>query len=272
MQTRTGDFEFEYEHVVVALGAIARMLPIAGLAERGLAFKSLADAIALRNHVLGRLDDVDGAAARVTPAAAPGRHGMRSRDSEPLRRSAWLVPAVFALHVAEEAPGFTRWARRHASPRYSQREFVRNNAAGLALTLAGTAALARRPTRPVVFAYFATVLTQQALWNTVFHAATTVAYRAYSPGLVSAVGGFLPLWWGLSRHARRAGLLPARAELGAAAIGGAIHATAVAQQVYGWSPSSSSASRSIRSASRQRPSGARSARRTTPTGRNPTRS
>src|SRR5207249_1017186 len=45
-----------YEDVVVALGAISRSLPIPGLAEHGLGFKSLADAIQLRNHVLRRLE------------------------------------------------------------------------------------------------------------------------------------------------------------------------------------------------------------------------
>ena len=45
-----------YENLVVALGAISRMLPIPGLAEYALGFKSLADAIYLRNHVLRRLE------------------------------------------------------------------------------------------------------------------------------------------------------------------------------------------------------------------------
>src|SRR5437773_7450708 len=52
-----------YEDVVVALGAVARTLPIPGLAEHGLGFKSLADAIQLRNHVLRRLDVAEAAAA-----------------------------------------------------------------------------------------------------------------------------------------------------------------------------------------------------------------
>jgi len=42
--------------VVVALGAISRALPIPGLADHALAFKTLADAIYLRNHVLLRLE------------------------------------------------------------------------------------------------------------------------------------------------------------------------------------------------------------------------
>jgi NADH dehydrogenase len=41
---------------VIALGAVARTLPIPGLAEHGLGFKSLADAIYLRNHVLRQLE------------------------------------------------------------------------------------------------------------------------------------------------------------------------------------------------------------------------
>ena len=45
-----------YVDVVVALGAVVRSLPIPGLAEYGLGFKSLADAIQLRNHVLRRLE------------------------------------------------------------------------------------------------------------------------------------------------------------------------------------------------------------------------
>jgi NADH dehydrogenase len=49
-------FWIRYTNVVVALGAIARVLPIPGLAEYGLGFKDLPDAIHLRNHVLRRLE------------------------------------------------------------------------------------------------------------------------------------------------------------------------------------------------------------------------
>ena len=45
-----------YDRLVVALGSVARALPIPGLAEHALAFKTLADAIHLRNHVLRRLE------------------------------------------------------------------------------------------------------------------------------------------------------------------------------------------------------------------------
>jgi NADH dehydrogenase len=57
--TEVGDLEVHYEQLVVALGAVPRTLPIPGLAEHGLGFKSLADAIHLRNHVLRRLEAAD---------------------------------------------------------------------------------------------------------------------------------------------------------------------------------------------------------------------
>jgi NADH:ubiquinone reductase (H+-translocating) len=58
-----------YRDVVVALGSIVRSLPVPGLAEHGLGFKSLADAIQLRNHVLRRLE--------LAEAARPAAHRRR---------------------------------------------------------------------------------------------------------------------------------------------------------------------------------------------------
>jgi NADH:ubiquinone reductase (H+-translocating) len=51
-----GELEIGYENLVVALGATTRTLPVPGLAEHGMGFKDLADAIALRNHVLLQLE------------------------------------------------------------------------------------------------------------------------------------------------------------------------------------------------------------------------
>ncbi|MGI8868439.1 MAG: NAD(P)/FAD-dependent oxidoreductase [Mycobacteriales bacterium] len=48
--------EIDYDILVVALGSIARTLPIPGLDEVGIGFRSVGEAIYLRNHVLSRLD------------------------------------------------------------------------------------------------------------------------------------------------------------------------------------------------------------------------
>jgi NADH dehydrogenase len=56
VETDVGPVELQYERLVVALGSITRMLPIPGLAEHGIEFKSLPDAIYLRNHILRNLE------------------------------------------------------------------------------------------------------------------------------------------------------------------------------------------------------------------------
>jgi len=48
--------EVTYDHVVVAPGSIARTLPIPGLREHAVGFKTIEEAIYLRNSVLARLD------------------------------------------------------------------------------------------------------------------------------------------------------------------------------------------------------------------------
>src|SRR6266496_2043784 len=56
VETDEGLLNITYRDLVVALGAIPRTFPIPGLAEYAFGFKDLADAIALRNHVLRRLE------------------------------------------------------------------------------------------------------------------------------------------------------------------------------------------------------------------------
>ncbi|MGF7238010.1 MAG: FAD-dependent oxidoreductase [Frankia sp.] len=45
-----------YDLLVMCPGSVARTLPIPGLAERGVGFKTVAEAIFLRNHVIARMD------------------------------------------------------------------------------------------------------------------------------------------------------------------------------------------------------------------------
>ena len=50
------DEVLRYDQLVVALGSVPRLLPVPGLAEHGVGFLSLPDAIALRNRVLWHLE------------------------------------------------------------------------------------------------------------------------------------------------------------------------------------------------------------------------
>src|SRR5215210_1766897 len=50
------DVELPYDHLIVTIGSVSRTLPIPGLREHAVGFKTLPDAIALRNHVVETLE------------------------------------------------------------------------------------------------------------------------------------------------------------------------------------------------------------------------
>jgi NADH:ubiquinone reductase (H+-translocating) len=51
--------ELPYDQLIVALGSTSRTLPIPGLAEHALGFKTLAEAIALRNRLVQSLEQAE---------------------------------------------------------------------------------------------------------------------------------------------------------------------------------------------------------------------
>lgn len=59
VRNEVGTLHYSYEQLVIALGAVSRTLPIPGLAEHGVGFKTFHDAIYLRNHVLRELELAD---------------------------------------------------------------------------------------------------------------------------------------------------------------------------------------------------------------------
>ena len=61
VETDEGTQTVAWRELVLALGAVPRTLPIPGLSEHALSFKSLADAINLRNNVLHQLEAADAA-------------------------------------------------------------------------------------------------------------------------------------------------------------------------------------------------------------------
>ena len=56
VRTPVGDLDLRYDLLVLAPGSRSRVLPVPGLAETGIGFKTVQEAIYLRNHVLSRLD------------------------------------------------------------------------------------------------------------------------------------------------------------------------------------------------------------------------
>jgi NADH dehydrogenase len=62
LRTRDGESELlPYDQLLLALGSVSRALPIPGLAEHAIGFKTLADAIWLRNHLIETLEAANAA-------------------------------------------------------------------------------------------------------------------------------------------------------------------------------------------------------------------
>src|SRR4051794_31768537 len=99
------DFELSYDVLVMAAGSVARTLPIPGLAERGIGFKTVGEAIYLRNHVLARLD------------------AASSTDDPAVRRRALTFTFVGGGYAGVEAfaelEDMARYAIQHYYPRLS---------------------------------------------------------------------------------------------------------------------------------------------------------
>ncbi len=64
VRTAAGEQALPYDHLVLALGAVSDVGSLPGVAERALTLKTLEDAVRLRNHVLGQLEQADVTADR----------------------------------------------------------------------------------------------------------------------------------------------------------------------------------------------------------------
>jgi len=131
-------------------------------------------------------------------------------DSLPFERLLWLVPIFFTLHNLEEAPFMEDWSKRlplKIHPTVSTRQFV---IAVTFLTLAGFLVTYFG----VEYLYNSTgyllVLGIQAilLFNAfVPHIASTIRFRIYSPGVVTALLITLPFSFYLFRRALNENIL-----------------------------------------------------------------
>src|SRR5918999_72559 len=116
--------ELGYDHLIVTLGAISRTLPVPGLREHAVGFKTLSDAVALRNQILQtleRAEATDDEAARralltyvfVGCGDAGWRCG-RTRRSSACPPTPWSCPTARSCR-AGRSPGRrvssrTRWS------------------------------------------------------------------------------------------------------------------------------------------------------------------
>ena len=147
------------------------------------------------------------------------------------QRVIWLLPPVFAIHVLEEATGFTVWVNRYASRNFSRRNFVQNNLSGLVAGCFLCFLVFMYPVRAVVFLFFLGAVSQM-FFNTVFHVWTALAFKAHAPGLYSSILLYPALCAYLVILALREGLLGALGLPLAFLAGGILHAYVIHRQVF----------------------------------------
>lgn len=147
------------------------------------------------------------------------------------RHAVWLFPCATALHFLEEAPRFATWAHRYAAPKYTRAHWAKVHSVGLAYATVFSTVVSAFPNRWTVFLFFALCLTESVL-NTLFHAGTTAAYGVYSPGLISSLVIYVPLYWYLTGLAYREHLLTGAAGLIAATMAVPAHTLDVLKTVY----------------------------------------
>jgi len=102
-----------------------------------------------------------------------------------------LAPAIFLLHVLEEAPHFVDWFNSLVQPPISQGNFLRVNAFCFFVTLVlSVVAWARRSVGAMLVAVAWLGLLMFA--NALLHIVGTLVHARYSPGVITAVTLYLP--------------------------------------------------------------------------------
>ena len=135
---------------------------------------------------------------------------MAFLDSIPFGRLLWFVPFFFMLHNMEEAPFMENWSKRlplKVHPIVSTKQFVIAvtflTLTGFILTFLGVE-IWKQPDGYLLVLGIQMVLAFNAF---VPHIFTTIRFRLYSPGVVSALAITLPFSFYLFRRALTEDLL-----------------------------------------------------------------
>jgi uncharacterized protein with HXXEE motif len=131
-------------------------------------------------------------------------------DSLSFPRLLWLVPIFFALHNLEEAPFMEGWSKRlplKIHPTVSTRQFVIAvtflTLAGFLLTYFSVEFLANQTGYLIVLGIQAILLFNAFIP----HIASTIRFRMYSPGVITAILITLPFSFYLFRRAQAENIL-----------------------------------------------------------------
>ncbi|HWS98860.1 MAG TPA: HXXEE domain-containing protein [Pyrinomonadaceae bacterium] len=135
---------------------------------------------------------------------------------------AWLLPASYLAHIAEEYwGGFPAWIARFWGVESSVDNFLSWNGGALVMMCVGVALVLLTKSYRWLLVSFGTVV----LINGVVHALASVATWSYSPGLITGLLFYVPL--GLFTLRRAKGRVNARTFRAGLIVGVAMHAVVV---------------------------------------------
>jgi hypothetical protein len=148
------------------------------------------------------------------------------------RQAVWLFPVAYVLHVSEELPQFTNWARHYAASNFTMQTYLAIHLTGIAVAFLAPVVIWFFPNRIVSFVFFTFVFTPAVCFNVVFHVGATAVFGAYCPGLITALMLYPPLFYAVSRRAFSEGLLSNKAALISLFVAGLFHAADVSRNVF----------------------------------------
>ena len=114
-------------------------------------------------------------------------------SAQPFRRLIWLMPAAFAMHIAEEyLGGFPAWVTHVLGGSFNNLAFAVNNALFMVVMVILTAWTSRTGSRVSTFLLIAWA-SGNIFWDALFHVVMTAARDRYSPGLITSAILYLPI-------------------------------------------------------------------------------
>ena len=115
--------------------------------------------------------------------------------ASPVHSALLAAPLIFIAHVAEEAPAFVPWVNAHIDRDITQEMFWTVNAIGLGITLLVVLfewVNRSKLSAAVALAWLGFIM----VGNAVLHTGGAIFYRAYAPGVITALLLYVPysLW------------------------------------------------------------------------------
>ena len=147
-------------------------------------------------------------------------------------RIVWLFPVAYALHVLEELPHFTNWARQYANASFTMRNYLTVHITGVIVAVAAPLLIRYFPNRAVILVFFTFVFTPALFFNIIFHASATAVFRAYSPGLLTAITIYPVTFFLVARQALREDLMSGRVAIISFLLAGLFHTADVSHNVF----------------------------------------